>query len=105
MFNDAHFNLILDKIGFNNKFYPKTQAGLILYLQECGIRIAVFPDVNGKFMYVAIDDSLHDIFTEDWTHYDSFDDALNAGIIESCAYLSFNHEQIKKSTKKQKETD
>lgn len=81
------FDNILKEVNFFESIYPKTQYGLILFLESRGIFLKQIKVEDG-WMYYGLDSNITDCFTEDLTHYPDFNICVNTGIVECYCYLA-----------------
>ena len=80
---------VFDRLGLNQTIYPFTFLGVYCFLEEKHISIRILKEDN-NFLWTGcyVDEELDiDYFSEDFTHYTSFEDAMEAAIVESACYL------------------
>lgn len=89
------FDDVLRDVGFFNDDnpYPKTQYGMINFLELKNIRIRHYKQDDG-WVYVGIDFTDDDDFTQDYNCYKTFDECVNTSIIECMCYLANNKSRI-----------
>ena len=83
---------IYKELGWNEEEYPLTQMGIYCFLETHFITIMIFKD-GDKFKWGGThigDDCKVYQFSEDLTEYETFDDVINAALMESACYLSLN---------------
>lgn len=87
--NDEYMIKIYHQAGFNENEYPLNLIGLLMFLRIKGIDIVIQKSHNFYFWTGANikNSTLTDMFSEDFTEYKTFDDAINSAIIESFCYL------------------
>ena len=75
-------------LGWNESKYSLTPMGIYGFLESKEIIIHV-SEVNDKFIWCGIylGGEEYDEFSEDLTEYDTFDDVMEAAIVESACYL------------------
>lgn len=85
------FDKVLSDVGFFNDDnpYPATQYGMIKFLEIKNIKIVHYKK-DGGWMYVGIDLSEDDDFTQDFNVYEDFDTCVDTSIVECMCYLSNN---------------
>lgn len=86
--NDQYFESILKDIGFYDFNYPKTYLGLTHFLNAFRIQLIVYEVADNQWNYAGVDRETDNHFTQDLTNYKSFEECVENGIIECCAYLS-----------------
>ena len=84
--NSDYMVSIYHQVGWDEEEFPFTLLGLYCFLEGKGLFIDVYKR-NEKFMWDGgcIDDM--DQYSEDFTEYDTYDDAMEAAIVESACYL------------------
>ena len=90
--NDPYMLNIYDEMGFKESGYPLTTLGIVLFLQRFyHVHISIWK-TNGYYNWAGaiIEHDMNDVFSEDFTEYKEFDDAVNAAIVESACYASVN---------------
>lgn len=87
-------SILINKLKFEK--YPNTLVGILAFLRTCGIDIFITTE-DGNWTWVGADlTNETNIFSEDFTEYDTFDDALEAALVESICYLSLSYEKERK---------
>lgn len=91
LINSGWFFGVLKDVDFFNDDnpYPKTQYGLISFLEMKNIKIVHYRTDSG-WMYVGIDTSEDNDFTQDYNRYDLFDECVDTSIVECMCYLANN---------------
>lgn len=89
LFNSEWFSNVLEKVGFycNKNKYPRTQYGLIKFLEDNNIKIKHINTDKG-WQYHGINVVEKDCFTEDMNYYPDFDDCVNTSVLECICYLA-----------------
>ena len=89
--NSEFFDNILNSVGFFDSKYPKTIPGLIGFLASKWIYIVPLFDDDTKgwqwFGFEINNDNEKIGFSEDFTDYKSYDEVIEAAIMESYCYL------------------
>ena len=85
------FDKVLSDVGFFNEDnpYPASQYGMIKFLEIKNIKVVHYKK-DGGWMYVGIDLSEDDDFTQDFNVYEDFDTCVDTSIVECMCYLSNN---------------
>jgi hypothetical protein len=86
--NDQYFESILKDIGFYDFNYPKTHLGLTHFLNAFRIQLIVYEVADNQWNYAGVDRETNNHFTQDLNDYKSFEECVENGIVECCAYLS-----------------
>lgn len=93
-YNDTYMLNIYKELGYNEDEYPFTPLGLIMFLANNGIDVYVWkPRYSKDYIWCGVEkgfDGTRDIFSQDLTEYKTFDDAVNAAIVESACYASLS---------------
>lgn len=83
---------ILKELEFEQ--FPHTQMGILMWLKSKWIDVRVYP-ANGGFEWVGIDIKENDAYSQDLNTYESLEEALEAGLVESICYLSLKNKPKK----------
>lgn len=84
---NCDLNYLLEKLHFSSYNYPKTQLGILCFLNAFRIQLIIY-EINHKWNYAGFDRETNNHFTQDLTYYKSFEECVENGIMECCAYLS-----------------
>ena len=86
--NFPHAKSLLKELRFEN--YPYTQMGILMWLKSKCIDVRVYPADEG-FEWVGIDVKENNFYSQDLNTYDSLEEALETGLVESICYLSLKN--------------
>lgn len=86
--NFPHIKHLLKELGFEQ--YPHTQIGILMWLKSKQIDVRAYP-TDGGFEWVGIDIKENDAYSQDLNTYESLEEALEAGLVESICYLSLKN--------------
>lgn len=86
LINSDFFEDVLNKVGFYNEGYPKTQAGFLSFLTYKKIIVSIAKITDG-WVYAGYDEEYDEVFTEDYNVYPDFDAGINTAIVECICYL------------------
>lgn len=95
-YTDEYIVNILKEIGWEERNYPLTDMGIYMFLRSKGINILIYHpvfDINQEYWVWSGVKEDYDLFSEDFSEYKEFNDAVNAAFCESICYLSL--EKIK----------
>ena len=65
-----------------------------MWLKSKWIDVRVYP-TDGGFEWVGMDIKENDAYSQDLNTYESLEEALEAGLVESICYLSFKNKPLK----------
>lgn len=95
--NSDYMISIYLKIGWDESQYPLTQMGIYCFLETKHVTMSIFKD-GDKFVWTGMhvnEDLDLEQYGEDFMRYDTFDEAVNAVLIETACYLSLILEKDK----------
>ena len=83
---------IYRSLWYDESVYPSTQVGIIMFLKHCfDVDFDVYKS-DDSYIWVSsiiISKKKH-VIDHDLTEYKTFDDAMNAAIVETVCYLTKN---------------
>lgn len=92
--NDFYMLDIYKELKYDQNEYPLTPLGIVMFLQQkYHIHICIWK-VNDEYYTWAgatIDIDDVNVFSEDFNEYKTFDDAVNAAIMECACYASLDY--------------
>lgn len=90
--NFPYIKDILKELGFEN--YPYTQIGILMWLKSKWIDVRVYP-TDGGFEWTGFYVKENDFYSQDLNTYETLEEALEAGLVESICYLSLKNKPKK----------
>lgn len=90
-YTDKYIRDLFESLGYSEEIFPYDPIGLVMFLKQKKIEVFIYPKDNAhdKYMWVGVDINEGDnVFSQDLTEYEKFDDAVNSAIIEGISYLS-----------------